>query len=146
MSPSASGQDLDSSNTIIAENSCLRLRRIPAIRTSSCTRSAGGVRLHAGKASWAASTARTASSELPSGNRPMTCVFFAGLKDSKCFVAPASLPPMWFFPWIGSRDSTFLKASAKSRLFPSTVKSVSGSFRNSRSKRVLLRAEIYIRP
>src|SRR5713226_7556643 len=75
----------------------------------------------------------------------MTCVFFAGLRDSKCFAASASLPPIWFFPWIGSRDSTFFNASAKSRLFPSTLKSVSGSFRNSDSKTGLLRAEIYIR-
>jgi hypothetical protein len=65
VSPSASDHDFDSSRTIIAENSCLRLRMIEAIRSRSAERSSGGTRDHVENAAAADSTARSASSFVP---------------------------------------------------------------------------------
>src|SRR5262249_16526915 len=126
----------------MAEYSCLRSRRILAIFTSRFDRSSGFVRLQAEKALAAASTAWTASSFVPSGKCPMTCDFLQGLTDSKDFAAPTSRPPTWFFPWMGRRFSTRASASAKALRLASTVKSVSGSLRNSGSKWTLRRANL----
>ena len=81
-----------------------------------------------------ASTALAASAAEPSGKRPMTCLKSEGLRDSKSFGAPKSLPPIRFLPLIGRRFSTAARAARKALALASMEKSVKGSLRNSGSK------------
>src|ERR1700740_3472065 len=118
----------------MAENSCLRLRRIEEILSSRFQRSCAGVCPQLAKALAAASTAFRASSAVPSGNRPMTWEGLQGLQEEKLFAAPEVLPPMRFFPSRGSLASTLFRAEEKASRFVSSEKSVSGSFWNAGSK------------
>ncbi len=113
------------------------------MRSTSDERSPTGVRLQAGKAFVAASTALSASAAVPSGKRPITCLKSEGLRESKCFGAPKSLPPIRFLPRIGSRFSTDASAARKASAFDATEKSVKGSLRNSGSKLGPPKAKIY---
>ena len=72
-----------------------------------------GTRLQAGKAFSAASTAATASSFVPSGKRPMTCLASQGLTDSKVRAAPTRRPPIRFSPWIGQPGLDLAEGGAK---------------------------------
>ncbi len=146
MSPSASGQDFDSSRTIIAENSCLRRRRIAPIRRMSDARSTSGIRLQEANAFVATSTARPASAIVASGKRPMTCLKSLGLMESKCLAAGTVLPPTTLRPWIGRRLSTFVSAARKAFRLASMEKSVRGSFENSGSKFDLRKPEFIRAP
>src|SRR6266545_6637200 len=103
------------------------------MRRMSFQRSWARVRLQAGKAIVAASTARSASSLVPSGKRPITCVRLHGFTDRKVVAAPVFNPPIRFFPSIGRRNSTLARTSANASRLDSFEKSVSGSFLNSGS-------------
>src|SRR5437016_14607825 len=80
VSPSASAQVLDTSNTIHAESSCFRARIISAILNRYSARAAGETFRHVLKAFVAASMACSTRlvSESPSENKPTTSDFFAG--------------------------------------------------------------------
>ena len=105
----------DSSSTILAENSCLRRRRIDAIRRTSAARSSAGVRLQAGNAFVAAFDGPVGvgwRSPRGSGRRPARKL--QGLQRFEILLGAADrFPPIRFCPWIGSCFSTAARAARK---------------------------------
>src|SRR5216684_1279685 len=133
VSASASGQDLPTSYTMVAENSCLRWRSRAAAFTNRPARTSTGCRFQDSKAFQAASSARSTCSLVALLKRPSSWDLCDGLIESYVFTPVIRSPPITTGYTRPNSARTVSRAVSMAVFAAGTLKSVSGSFLNSLS-------------